>query len=100
MAGLLEGILTSPVGRKVAAKAGLAEPPRLRRGRVLPAGPVALASLPGGGIAAEVLDAVGVSPGEPRRDLPGNPDVVLPRYRTVILVHGCFWHHHEGCLMV
>ena len=72
MAGLLEGILTSPVGRKVAAKAGLAEPPRLRRGRVLPAGPVALASLPGGGIAAEVLDAVGVSPVEPLLDLPGN----------------------------
>ena len=72
MAGLLEGILTSPVGRKVAAKAGLAEPPRLRRGRVLPAGPVALASLPGGGIAAEVLDAVGVSPVEPLLDLPAN----------------------------
>lgn len=31
-----------------------------------------------------------------RRDLPGNPDIVLPRYRTVVLVHGCFWHGH-GC---
>lgn len=32
-----------------------------------------------------------------RRDLPGTPDIVLPRYRTVILVHGCFWHRHPGC---
>jgi len=29
--------------------------------------------------------------------LPGHPDIVLPRYRTVVLVHGCFWHRHEGC---
>jgi DNA mismatch endonuclease (patch repair protein) len=29
--------------------------------------------------------------------LPGKPDIVLPRFRTVILVHGCFWHRHEGC---
>ena len=28
---------------------------------------------------------------------PGKPDVVLPKYRTVIFVHGCFWHHHPGC---
>lgn len=32
-----------------------------------------------------------------RRDLPGCPDIVLSRYRKVILVHGCFWHGHEGC---
>lgn len=32
-----------------------------------------------------------------RRDLPGTPDIVLPRLRTVIFVHGCFWHSHEGC---
>lgn len=31
-----------------------------------------------------------------RADLPGKPDIVLPRYRTVVLVHGCFWHAHEG----
>lgn len=31
-----------------------------------------------------------------RRDLPGTPDIVLPKYRTVVMVHGCFWHHH-GC---
>jgi len=32
-----------------------------------------------------------------RRDLPGKPDIVLPRLRVVIFVHGCFWHHHSGC---
>ena len=32
-----------------------------------------------------------------RSDLPGTPDVVLPKYRTVIFVHGCFWHRHKGC---
>ncbi|HDS1653549.1 TPA: hypothetical protein QEL76_001466 [Stenotrophomonas maltophilia] len=31
------------------------------------------------------------------RSLPGNPDVVLPRYRLAIFVHGCFWHRHTGC---
>lgn len=31
------------------------------------------------------------------RDLPGSPDIVLPRLRTVIFVHGCFWHRHRGC---
>lgn len=31
------------------------------------------------------------------KDLPGRPDIVLPRYRTVIFVHGCFWHRHPGC---
>ncbi|WP_335338279.1 very short patch repair endonuclease [Pseudohongiella spirulinae] len=30
-------------------------------------------------------------------DLPGKPDIVLPKYRTVIFVNGCFWHRHEGC---
>ncbi len=28
---------------------------------------------------------------------PGKPDIVLPKYKTVILVHGCFWHSHKGC---
>ena len=32
-----------------------------------------------------------------RADLPGKPDVVLPRYKTVVFVHGCFWHRHVGC---
>ncbi len=31
------------------------------------------------------------------KKLPGKPDIVLPRYRTVIFVHGCFWHGHQGC---
>lgn len=32
-----------------------------------------------------------------RRGLPGTPDIVLPRHRVAIQVHGCFWHQHEGC---
>ena len=32
-----------------------------------------------------------------RRDLPGSPDIVFPRHRAVIMVHGCFWHRHRGC---
>jgi DNA mismatch endonuclease (patch repair protein) len=30
------------------------------------------------------------------KTLPGTPDIVLPKYKTVILVHGCFWHRHKG----
>ena len=32
-----------------------------------------------------------------RRDLPGNPDIVLPKYKTVVFVHGCFWHGCPTC---
>ncbi len=32
-----------------------------------------------------------------RKDLPGNPDIVLPKHRAVVFVHGCFWHGHQGC---
>ncbi len=32
-----------------------------------------------------------------RRDLPGTPDILLPRYRIAIQVHGCYWHRHPGC---
>jgi DNA mismatch endonuclease (patch repair protein) len=32
-----------------------------------------------------------------RGDLPGKPDIVLPRHGKVIFVHGCFWHAHSGC---
>lgn len=32
-----------------------------------------------------------------RKDLPGKPDLVLPKYNTIIFVHGCFWHAHEDC---
>ena len=31
------------------------------------------------------------------RTLPGTPDIVLKKHKTVIFVNGCFWHHHEGC---
>lgn len=29
--------------------------------------------------------------------LPGKPDIVLPKYKTIIFVHGCYWHRHENC---
>jgi len=32
-----------------------------------------------------------------KKNLPGKPDIVLPKYKTVIFVNGCFWHSHEGC---
>lgn len=32
-----------------------------------------------------------------RRELPGNPDIVLPRHKKLIFIHGCFWHGHTGC---
>lgn len=32
-----------------------------------------------------------------RKDLPGTPDLVFPKYRAVVFVHGCFWHRHAGC---
>lgn len=31
------------------------------------------------------------------KDLPGRPDIVLPKWKAVIFVHGCFWHAHQGC---
>lgn len=31
------------------------------------------------------------------KNLPGKPDIVLPKYKTVIFIHGCFWHGHKGC---
>lgn len=31
------------------------------------------------------------------KNLPGKPDIVLPKYKTIILIHGCFWHGHNGC---
>lgn len=33
-----------------------------------------------------------------RSDLPGRPDIVLPRYKVVVFVHGCFWHGHDACV--
>jgi DNA mismatch endonuclease, patch repair protein len=35
--------------------------------------------------------------GPKNKSLPGKPDIVLPKYRTVIFVHGCFWHGHDHC---
>ena len=31
------------------------------------------------------------------KSLPGKPDIVLPKYKTIIFIHGCLWHGHEGC---
>lgn len=31
------------------------------------------------------------------KNLPGNPDIILPKHKTAIFVHGCFWHRHSGC---
>jgi len=31
------------------------------------------------------------------KSLPGKPDIVLPKYKTLVFIHGCFWHGHEGC---
>lgn len=33
------------------------------------------------------------------RDLPGRPDIVLPKHRVALFVHGCFWHQHAGCVL-
>lgn len=30
-------------------------------------------------------------------ELPGKPDIVLPKYKTILFIHGCFWHGHENC---
>lgn len=32
-----------------------------------------------------------------RKDLPGKPDITLPKHKKVVFVHGCFWHGHDGC---
>ncbi|MDN4473255.1 3-oxoacyl-ACP reductase [Demequina zhanjiangensis] len=56
---VLEKAFTSPVGRKVAAKAGLAEPPRLRRGRTYPSGPIVLAALGDSTLGADTLTLLG-----------------------------------------
>ena len=41
------------------------------------------------------LHALGVRFRLHRKDLPGKPDIVLPRYRAVVFVNGCFWHRHD-----
>ncbi len=32
-----------------------------------------------------------------RKDLPGSPDIIFPKHRLCLFVHGCFWHRHHGC---
>jgi DNA mismatch endonuclease (patch repair protein) len=44
-----------------------------------------------------ILHALGFRFRLHRKDLPGRPDIVLPRHRLAIFVHGCFWHRHPGC---
>ncbi len=45
----------------------------------------------------KALHAMGLRFRLHRADLPGTPDVVLPRWRVALFVHGCFWHRHPGC---
>lgn len=48
-------------------------------------------------VVRRLLHAMGYSFRLHRRDLPGNPDIVLPRHGVCIFVHGCFWHLHSKC---
>jgi 3-oxoacyl-[acyl-carrier protein] reductase len=68
MAGLLERAFTSTPGKAVAGRLGLAEPPRLRRGRELPRCPVVLASLAGSDLAGRSLALLGITPDSPVLD--------------------------------
>ncbi len=49
------------------------------------------------GIVRKYLFAQGFRYRKNDAKLPGKPDIVLPKYHTVIFVNGCFWHGHEGC---
>ncbi|MDO5678241.1 MAG: 3-oxoacyl-ACP reductase [Propionibacteriaceae bacterium] len=68
----LEMIYGTPAGKFIAKKMGLTEPPRLRRGRTMPTGPVVLGELEGAGLGREVLTLLGVTPGQPLLDLAEN----------------------------
>ena len=68
----LEMIYGTPAGKFVAKKMGLNEPPKLRRGRTMPTGPVVLGELDGGGIARETLSLLGITPGQPLLDVADN----------------------------
>ncbi len=68
----LEMIYGTPAGKFVAKKMGLSEPPKLRRGRTMPTGPVVLGELDGGGIARETLSLLGITPGQPLLDVADN----------------------------
>lgn len=69
---ILENIYNSPLGKNLARRAGLTDPPKLRRGRVLPTGPVVLGEMTGGGVVKETLSLLGINPGTPMLDLPEN----------------------------
>ena len=45
----------------------------------------------------KILHALGLRFRLHRRELPGTPDIVLAGHKTVVFVHGCFWHRHSGC---
>jgi len=45
----------------------------------------------------KVLHRLGLRYRLHRAGLPGSPDLVFPRYKAVVFVHGCFWHRHAGC---
>lgn len=45
----------------------------------------------------KALHALGLRFRLDNRKLPGKPDIILPRYRAAVFVHGCFWHRHQGC---
>jgi 3-oxoacyl-[acyl-carrier protein] reductase len=82
MAGLLERAFTSTPGKAVAGRLGLAEPPRLRRGRELPHGPVVLASLAGSDLAARSLARLGIATDSPVVD--ATADEPAPAYPGTI----------------
>lgn len=48
-------------------------------------------------IVRSLLHAMGFRFRLHRKDLPGRPDIVLPKHRIIIFVNGCFWHRHNGC---
>ena len=48
-------------------------------------------------IVRKLLHALGYRFRLHRNDLPGRPDIVLPPRKSVVFVHGCFWHHHPNC---
>lgn len=86
----LETLYNTVPGRSIARRAGLADPPELRRGRILPQGPVALATLPGGGVGAATLDLLAVTVVEAQVDVAENRSTdergrsVPPAYPTKV----------------